>query len=244
MVEGTGFENQRARKGLGSSNLPLSAALMLRKQLIKITEEFVKEKLKDADPGHDFFHIQRVRNNAKLINAKEHANSVIVDLALLLHDVGDRKILRQENDDYSIARNFLQAQKVPNATIDRVMFVIEHMSFSKTLNAKVKNAPKELSVVQDADRMDAIGAIGIARAFVFGGSRGRPMYDPSKMAQRITNTKSYHKMESSTLHHFEEKLFLLKDLMNTKTARRIAMHRHTFMKHYLKEFLAEWEGKR
>ncbi len=217
---------------------------MFKKDLIKITEEFAKDKLKYADPGHDFFHIQRVRSNAKLINTKEQANLSIVDLAILLHDVGDRKIIRQENDDYSIARNFLLAQKLDSKIVDSVMFVIENMSFSRTLNSKVKNASKELCVVQDADRMDAIGAIGIARAFVFGGSRNRPMYDPNKKAQNINNTKNYQKMESSTFHHFEEKLLLLKNLMNTKTAKSIATHRHKFMKRYLKEFLAEWKGER
>jgi uncharacterized protein len=217
---------------------------MLKKDLIKTTEKFVKERLKGADPGHDFFHIQRVRNNAKLINEKEHANSLIIDLASLLHDVGDRKIIKQECDDYSIARNFLLASKIDRKTADAVMFVIENMSFSKTLNSKVKNAPKELYVVQDADRMDAIGAIGIARTFAFGGSLNRPMYDPRKQAQKIHNSKNYKKMESSTFHHFEEKLFLLKNLMNTKTAKNIAVHRHKFMKSYLEEFLAEWYGKR
>lgn len=212
------------------------------KNLIKNTEKFVKEKLKNADSGHDFFHIQRVRNNAKLINKKEHANWLIIDLAVLLHDVGDNKVIRQEKDDYSIAKNFLTKSKLDNKIINIVIFIIENMSFSKTLNSKVKNAPKELYVVQDADRMDAIGAIGIARAFIFGGSRNRPMYDPSKKAQKINTTKNYKKMESSTFHHFEEKLLLLKNLMNTKTAKNIAIHRHKFMKSYLKEFLAEWNG--
>lgn len=215
---------------------------MPKNNLIKTAEKFTKEKLKNADPGHDFFHIQRVRNNAKLINKKERANWLIINLAILLHDVGDRKIIRREKDNYSIAKNFLLASKLDNEIIDSIMFVIENMSFSKTLNSKIKNATKELCVVQDSDRMDAIGAIGIARAFIFGGSRNRPMYDPNKKAQKINNLKNYKKMESSTFHHFEEKLLLLKNLMSTKTAKNIASHRHKFMKLYLKEFLAEWNG--
>lgn len=217
---------------------------MKEKELIKITEKFAKEKLKNADPGHDFFHIQRVINNAKLINKEERANWQIIELAILLHDVGDRKIINQENDNYLIAKNFLLARKLNIKTINDIMFIIENMSFSKTLNSKIKNASKELHVVQDADRMDAIGAIGIARAFVFGGNRNRPMYDPNKRAQKISNSKDYKKFKSSTFHHFEEKLLLLKNLMNTKTAKNIAIHRHEFMKLYLKEFLAEWNGKR
>ena len=109
---------------------------MSKKDLIKITEKFAKEQLKNADPGHDFFHILRARNNAKLINEEEGAGPFIIDLAILLHDVGDRKIINKENDDYSIARNFLVGQKLDAKTINEVMFVIENMSFSKTLNSK------------------------------------------------------------------------------------------------------------
>ena len=123
------------------------------------------------------------------------------------------------------------------------MFIIENMSFSKSLNSRRTTAPIEFYVVQDADRLDGMGAIGIARAFAFGGSRGRPLYDPTKKAQKIDTTKNYRKLNSSTLHHFEEKLLLLKGLMNTRTARKLARGRHEYMKSYLKRFHDEWDGR-
>ena len=194
--------------------------------------------------GHDWWHIERVRNNAKLICKSEKADLFIVDLALLLHDVGDRKVIKKDEDDYSIAENFLIRQKVPNDIVDQVMFIIKNISFSKSLNSKKDAAPIEFYVVQDADRLDAIGAIGIARAFTFGGSKSRPLYDPTKKSKKINTTKDYKKGSSSTIHHFEEKLFLLKDLMNTKTAKKIALKRHDYMEGYLEQFFAEWGGEK
>lgn len=214
--------------------------------ILKKTEAFAKKALNNEGTGHDWWHIERVRNNARLINSAEKADSFIIELAVLLYDVGDRKVIRQEEDDYSIAENFLKkmkSQKLPDETIDRVMFIIKNMSFSKSLNNKNEVAPKEFHIVQDADRLDAIGAIGIARAFIFGGSKGQPMHDPRKKAQNINTIKNYRKLNSSTFHHFEEKLLLLKDLMNTKAAKRIANKRNAFMKKYLDRFLAEWDGR-
>lgn len=217
---------------------------MNKKQIIKNTEDFVKSLLGQEETGHDWWHIERVRNNAKLINKKEKADNFIIDLTVLLHDVGDRKVLKTQHDDYSIAENFLKKQNVSNEIIEKVLFIIQNMSFSKTLNTKRKDASKEFYVVQDADRLDAIGAIGIARAFAYGGSKGRPLYDPTKKAQKIDTTKNYQKTDSSSFHHFEEKLLLLKNLMNTKTAKEIAKKRNDFMKNYLKQFIAEWGGKK
>lgn len=217
---------------------------MNKNQIIKKTESFVKKALSGEGTGHDWWHIERVRNNAKLINKKEKANYFITDLALLLHDVGDRKVIKKEEDDYKIAENFLIKQKLSNEIIEEVMFIIKNMSFSKSLNKKREDVSKEFYVVQDADRLDAIGAIGIARAFAYGGSKERPLYDPTKKAQKINTTKSYRKLNSSTFHHFEEKLLLLKNLMNTKTAKEIAKDRNEFMKKYLKQFLDEWNGKK
>ncbi len=210
--------------------------------ILKRTEGFVKKALAGEGTGHDWWHIERVRNNAYLINRKENADSFIIELAVLLHDVGDRKVIKQEEDDYSIAEDFLRKEKVDINTIEQVMFIIKNMSFSKSLNAKQNGFTKEFHVVQDADRLDAIGAIGIARAFACGGSKERPLYDPTKKAQKIDSTRSYRKLNSSTLHHFEEKLLLLKDLMNTKTAKEIAERRNAYMKNFLKQFLAEWSG--
>jgi len=217
---------------------------MNKDQIIKNTENFVKKALSKEGTGHDWWHIERVRNNAKLINKTEKSDEFVIDLTLLLHDVGDRKVIKKEDDDYSIAENFLDKQKIPKEIIDEVMFIIKNMSFSKSLNNKKQEASKEFYVVQDADRLDAIGAIGIARAFAYGGSKERPLYDPTKKAQKINTTKNYKKLKSSTFHHFEEKILLLKNLMNTKTAKRIAINRDDFMKRYLKQFLDEWHGKK
>lgn len=212
--------------------------------IIRNAEKFVQKALAGEGTGHDWWHIQRVRNNAKLICKTEKANLFTIDLALLLHDVGDRKVINAEEDDYSIARNFLKKQKVPEKTIEEVMFIIENISFSKSLNSKKNSASIEFYIAQDADRLDAMGAIGIARAFAYGGKKSRPLYDPTKKAQKLTSTKNYRKLNSSSLHHFEEKLFLLKDLMNTKTAKKIAQERHAYMKAYVRQFLLEWDGKR
>jgi len=217
---------------------------MNKKHIIKKTEIFVKKALSGEGTGHDWWHIERVRNNAKLINKSEKADGLITDLALLLHDIGDRKVINKEEDDYSIAENFLIEQKIPNKIIEQVMFIIKNMSFSKSLNKKRDDVSKEFYVVQDADRLDAIGAIGIARAFAYGGKKERPLYDPTKKAQKINTTENYRKLNSSTFHHFEEKLLLLKDLMNTKTAKQIAKDRNDYMKKYLKQFLDEWDGKK
>lgn len=213
-------------------------------QILKKTEKFVKELLSKEGTGHDWWHIERVRNSARLINKTEKADAFIIELAVLLHDVGDRKVIKQEQDDYSIAENFLNTQKVSYDYIQKVMFIIKNMSFSKTLNNKINDASKELMVVQDADRLDAIGAIGIARAFAYGGSRERPLYEPYKKARNLKSKTQYHKFEASTYHHFEEKLLLLKDLMNTKTAQKIAKKRNSYMEKYLQQFLDEWNGKK
>lgn len=217
---------------------------MNKNQIIRNAESFVKKVLSKEGTGHDWWHIERVRSNARLINKREKADSFIIDLTLLLHDVGDRKVIKKEEDDYSIAENFLKKEKLPSELIEKIMFIIKNMSFSKSLNTKKKDVLKEFYIVQDADRLDAIGAIGIARAFAYGGSKERPLYDPTKKAQKIDTTKNYKKLNSSTFHHFEEKLLLLKGLMNTKTATGIAKSRDDFMKKYLKQFLSEWEGKK
>ena len=217
---------------------------MNKKIVLKNTETFTKKALSGECTGHDWWHIKRVLENATAISESEGGGDFVITLAVLLHDVGDRKVIHKKEDDYSIAQTFLKKQKVPEDIITQVMFIIKNMSFSKSLNRKRKYAPKEFYIVQDADRLDAIGAIGIARAFAFGGSRGRPLYDPTKKAQKISTTKEYQKMNSSTYHHFEEKLLLLKDLMNTKTAKKIARRRTSFMEKYLEQFQEEWNGRR
>lgn len=213
------------------------------KTLLK-TERFVKNILAKEGTGHDWWHIERVLNNSRLINRKEKADSFVIELAVLLHDVGDRKVIDKEEDDYSIAENFLKKSKVDTENIEKVMFIIKNMSFSKSLNNKAKDVSKEFLVVQDSDRLDAMGAIGIARAFAYGGSKSRPLYDPTKKAQKTDTTKNYRQLKSSSFHHFEEKILLLKNLMNTKTAIKIAKSRDDFLKKYMKQFLSEWRGER
>lgn len=217
---------------------------MNHNDIIQATEEFVKDAVGDEGTGHDWWHVVRVRNSARLINEIEKGDWFVIELALLLHDVGDRKVIHKENDDYSIAENFLVRQKVSSSVIDQVMFIIKNMSFSKSLNNKKSGAPIEFYIVQDADRLDAIGAIGVARAFAFGGSRARLLYDPEYSPQLFTSSEAYKNATSSTLHHFDEKLFLIKDLLNTQTAKSIAKERDKFMKTFKQQFLDEWEGKK
>lgn len=212
--------------------------------IIKNAGRFVRQRLAKEGTGHDWWHIQRVRNNARLICKSEKADWFIVELAVLLHDVGDRKVIQRDEDDHAIAESFLKSQNASEEVIQRVMFIITNMSFSKSFQARRRSAPAEFLIVQDADRLDAMGAIGVARAFAYGGSKSRPLYDPTQTAKKPRSTKAYQQLDSSSLHHFEEKLFLLKDLMNTRTAKRIAAGRHRFMKGYVKQFLAEWNGAR
>lgn len=208
------------------------------------TVSFVKERLSAEGTGHDWWHIERVWNNAKAINKKEKADQFVIDLAILLHDVGDRKVLGTEEDDYTIAENFLTENGVDEEIRSEIMFIIKNMSFSNSLNNKRSQVSKEFYIVQDADRLDALGAIGIARLFAFGGSKHRPLYDPTKKAQSIDSKATYRKMNSSSFHHFYEKILLLKNLMNTKTAKAIAQKRHEYIQAYMKQFLLEWEGKK
>jgi len=182
-------------------------------------------------------------NNARLINKTEKADWFIIQLAIL-HDVGDWKVVGGIEDDYTIAENFLRSQKVPADVLEHIMFIIMNMSFTKSLGKKNAKATPDFQVVQDADRLDAIGAIGIARTFTFGGKKERPLYDPTIKARKLTSTKQARGGKTTILHHFEEKLFLIKDAMNTKTAKSIAKDRHDFMKGYVSQFMNEWNEKK
>lgn len=212
--------------------------------LINNTIAFVKEELKDAEGGHDWFHIERVFKNTLLISKEEKVDVLVVSLAALLHDIADPKF---HNGDEKIgpktARNFLIAQKVPKEIGKHVVNIIKNISFKNSLeNSKKKFTSKELEVVQDADRLDAIGAIGIARCFNYGGFKNRALYDP-EIHPNLNMTKEEYKNSSSpTINHFYEKLLLLKDQMNTETGKKIAEKRHEFMENYLKQFYNEWNG--
>ena len=208
--------------------------------LIQNTIQLVKEKLEGTESGHDWFHIERVWKLSLKIQEKEGGDKLVIELAALLHDIADPKF---HNGDETIAskivNEFLSEQKVDSATIEKVIFIIENISF-KNRNDAPENLPLELKIVQDADRLDAIGAIGIARTFNFGGYKNNLMYHPD-IEPKLNQTKEeYKKSNGTTINHFYEKLLLLKDLLNTKTAKEIAQHRHQFMLQFLEEFYKEW----
>jgi uncharacterized protein len=215
---------------------------MNTQQIIKNTEEFVKNTLKNAEGGHDWFHILRVRNNAKLISKKENVDEFVVELGALLHDIADSKFHNgDETVGPKIARAFLESQQVDDSIIIHIENIISNISF-KGGNFEQKFNSPELEVIQDADRLDAIGAIGIARTFNYGGFKNRPLYNP-KIPPNLNQTKeAYKKSEAPTINHFYEKLLLLKDKMNTVTGREIAVDRHLYMEHFLAQFNDEWEG--
>jgi len=216
---------------------------MNEQQIIDKTILFVKETLQDAEGGHDWFHIQRVFNNAKLIAKGEHANDFIIALGALLHDIADSKF---HDGDETIgpkkATEFLLLQDVDSAVIEHVVQIIKNISF-KGGRVKRTFSSIELDVVQDADRLDAIGAIGIARCFNYGGFKNRELYNPEIKPNLNMSKHEYKTNAAPSINHFYEKLLLLKDTMNTKSGKRIASERHTFMEVYLKQFYAEWDGK-
>lgn len=217
---------------------------MSTEQIIDRTISFVKETLKDAEGGHDWFHIERVYNNAKLIAQAERADTLIVALGALLHDIADSKFHDgDETVGARVARNFLESEKIEASVVEHVIAIIDNVSFK---GGKVKRTftSIELDVVQDADRLDAIGAIGIARTFNYGGFKNNPIYNP-EIAPNLNMTKEeYKKATAPTINHFYEKLLLLKDLMNTQTGKKIAHKRHEFMEIFLNQFYAECKGQK
>lgn len=212
--------------------------------LVEKTEQFVKDRLSGEGTGHDWWHVVRVVNVAKTLHEIEGGDWLTIKLTLLLHDVGDRKVINQDNDDYTIAEMFLVDMNVSAQRTQDIMSIIRTMSFSKSFDNLEKNDSIEFKIVQDADRLDAIGAIGVGRAFAFGGSRSRLLYDPEYKAQSFESSDEYKKTEGSTIHHFYEKLFLLKENLNTETARKIAEQRDKFMHLFVDQFLDEWNGQR
>ena len=212
--------------------------------LIENTIAFVKKQLENAEGGHDWFHIERVYKNALLIAEGENCDLTVVQLGALLHDIADSKF---HDGDESIgpktARNFLESQSVSEEIIEHVIAIIENISF-KGGNFEKTFRSKELEIVQDADRLDAIGAIGIARAFNYGGFKNRTLYNPEIQPNLNMSKEEYKNNEAPTVNHFYEKLLLLKDKMNTETGKKIALERHHYMENFLSQFYAEWEGKK
>ncbi|WP_303316457.1 HD domain-containing protein [Flavivirga abyssicola] len=215
---------------------------MTSEDIIQKTTAFVKEQLANAEGGHDWFHIERVYKNALLISRSENVDPFIVALGALLHDIADSKFHNgDETIGPKIAREFLFKLNVDSIVIEHVIKIIENISF-KGGNEVQKFRSPELDVVQDADRLDAIGAIGIARCFNYGGYKNRALYDPDIKPNLNMSKAEYKASTAPTINHFYEKLLLLKDKMNTETGRQIALNRHTFMELYLKQFYNEWDG--
>lgn len=211
--------------------------------ILENTIAFVKKTLAGAEAGHDWFHIERVYKNALLINLTEKGDELIVALAALLHDIADPKF--NDGDEEigpQMAGDFLVTQGLDPEQINHVQQIIRNLSYKASLGT-VTFQSKELDIVQDADRLDAIGAIGIARAFTYGGYKNRVLYDPEIAPNLNMSKEEYKSATTPTLNHFYEKLLKLKDLMKTNTGKEIAAQRHDFMLVYLDHFYKEWEGK-
>ena len=218
---------------------------MTDSEIVAHTISYVKEVLKNAEGGHDWFHIERVFRNTLLIAREEDVDILVVSLGALLHDIADAKF--HDGDESlgpKMAREFLSSIAVAPETIEKVENLIANISFKNSFEKQEKPfASKELDVVQDADRLDAIGAIGIARAFHYGGYKDSKLYDPEITPDLNMTRETYKKGGGPTINHFYEKLLLLKDKMNTATAKKIAEHRHQFMLEYLEHFYSEWNGR-
>lgn len=213
--------------------------------IIEKTVRYVKETLAEAEGGHDWFHIERVWKLAKHIGEAEgNVDMTIVELGALLHDIADSKF---HDGDEEIgprtAREWLLSQDVSNEVVEQVENIVRHISFKGSLEGQMWTSP-ELGVVQDADRLDGMGAIGIARTFNYGGHKGRALYDPNIPVNLSMTKEEYKQSTAPTLNHFHEKLLLLKDRMNTETGKALATGRHDYMLAFLEQFHAEWNGER
>jgi len=217
---------------------------MTEKEIIDETINFVKVTLQNAEGGHDWWHIERVWKNATAIAATENVNGFVVALAALLHDIADAKFNGGNEEIGAVtATQFLKSIDVEEEVIEQVANIIRNISF-KGGNFTQTFTSLELAVVQDADRLDAIGAIGIARAFNYGGFKNRELYNPTLAPDLNMTKEKYKNTTAPTINHFYEKLLLLKNKMNTNTGRQMAEQRHVFMENFLAQFYKEWEGER
>lgn len=210
--------------------------------IIETTKKFVHDKLYGEGSGHDWFHIERVYNTSKFLASKENADNFIVEMTALLHDIDDWKFSEGTETNTSRTEAFLRSQNIDEASINHILTIIRTMSFKGGVVDSTQNTIEGM-VVQDADRLDAIGAIGIARTFAYGGHKNRPMYDPSIKPIEFSSLDQVKNAENHTINHFYEKLLKLKDLMNTETAKKLAQERHDFMLRFLDEFYNEWNFK-
>ena len=214
-------------------------------RIILKTVDFVKQQLGSDCTGHDWWHIYRVwKLSLEIASKEENVNLFIIQLAALLHDVADQKLNEDTKKAQKLIVDFLNLHDLEENIKEQILFILENVSFSNNLDGKKINKTKELEIVQDADRLDALGAIGIARSFFYGGSQGRIMYDPQFKPKLDLSKEEYISVRGTTIAHFYEKLLLLKDLMNTETAKKIAEKRHQFMVKFLERFYQEWEGKK
>lgn len=215
---------------------------MDKELIIEKTRGFVKDKLYGEGSGHDWYHIERVVNLANHIGRKENGDLFIIEMTALLHDIDDWKFSKGTETNTTVTETFLKSQNISQEIIDKIITIIRTMSFKGGVVDSTQNTLEGM-IVQDADRLDAIGAIGIARTFAYGGSKHRPIYDPTIKPIDFTSLEEVKNAENHTINHFYEKLLKLKDLMNTKTAKEIAQERHDFMENFLKEFYKEWNFK-
>lgn len=215
------------------------------KEIINRINEIVKEKMTNEYSGHDYWHVQRVYNNSLLIakeeSQKRPVNIFVVQLAALLHDIGDYKLTGKAETLTEIPKKILAELQLDTLTINSVLQIIGEISFHKQME---RQSSIEAEIVQDADRLDAIGAVGIARAFAYGGANGREIWNPDEPPRLSMSKEEYMKNKGNSINHFYEKLLLLKDKMNTDTGKRLAIERHEFMEEYLKQFYIEWNGEK
>ena len=209
--------------------------------LIENTIEYVKEFFAKEYTGHDFYHTLRVYNMAKKIAEHEKCNEELVYLGALLHDVDDYKLVGQEDEPFKNAKTYLRSQGVSETRIEQICHIISQVSFKG--NDSVVPDTIEGMIVQDADRLDALGAMAIIRTFTFGGSHNRPIHIPELKPRENMSEDEYYKYNGTSINHFYEKVLKLKDLMNTQTAKNIAIHRHKYVEDFLEEFYGEWEGR-
>ncbi|MET3684346.1 uncharacterized protein ABID56_002473 [Alkalibacillus flavidus] len=209
------------------------------KEIIRRTEQMVKEKLESEGSGHDWWHIVRVVHNAQHISKTETVDAWVVTMGALLHDVIDDKVVVDPDLERANLESWLENQGVSQYHIDQILAIIDTISFKHGFEALPS---LEAEVVQDADRLDAIGAVGIARCFTYSGSKGSPIHDPNLFPRESMTPDQYRRGDSSAINHFYEKLLTLKDKMNTEEGYRIACERHQFMEQYLQQFFAEWDG--
>lgn len=214
----------------------------LKKQIIEQAEMFVQSELGEDATGHDWFHVDRVRRNALYINEQEKSGDpFIIEMAALLHDIPDEKLNETTETGEAKLDGFLRTIELSKDEIQQIKKIIASISFKG--GRKVKLDSIEAKIVQDADRLDAIGAIGIARVFAYGGKKGQQIYDPSYQIREEMTIEEYRKGKSTSIHHFYEKLLKLKDLLNTETAKKMAAGRHQMMEIFLEQFYQEWNGQ-